>query len=69
LIKNNDKELGGGLLYNGKRFKENMEDLKKILQHEAVDIAQIDDLTSDRYSRIAAQLKRQGTPIPINFKL
>jgi tRNA(fMet)-specific endonuclease VapC len=51
---------------NGTRFKENMDDLNSFLQHEAVELAQIGDLTSDRYSRIAAQLKRQGTPIPTN---
>ena len=51
---------------NGSRFKENMDDLNSFLQHEAVELAQIGDLTSDRYSRIAVQLKRQGTPIPTN---
>ena len=51
---------------NGTRFKQNMDDLNKFLQHEIVELAQIGDLTSDRYSRIAAQLKRQGTPIPTN---
>ena len=51
---------------NGNRFKENMDDLNKFLQHEAVELAQIGNITSDRYSRIAAQLKRQGTPIPTN---
>ena len=51
---------------NGTRFKENMEDLNNFLQHKAVELAQIGDLTSDRYSRIAAQLKRRGTPIPTN---
>lgn len=51
---------------NGMRFKENMDDLNHFLQHEAVELAQIGDLTSDRYSRIAAQLKRRGTPIPTN---
>ena len=51
---------------NGSRFKENMDDLNSFLQHEAVELAQIGDLTSDRYSRIAAQLKRRGTPIPTN---
>ncbi len=51
---------------NGTRFKENMNDLNSFLQHEIVELAQIGDLTSDRYSRIAAQLKRQGTPIPTN---
>ena len=51
---------------NGKRFKENMDDLNRFLEHEAVDLGQIGKITSDRYSRIAAQLKRQGTPIPTN---
>jgi len=29
-------------------------------------LAEIGKITSDRYSRIATQLKRQGTPIPTN---
>jgi tRNA(fMet)-specific endonuclease VapC len=59
----------GELLFgfrNGTRFNENMSDLDKFLVHEAVDLVQIGKITSDRYSRIAAQLKRQGTPIPTN---
>jgi tRNA(fMet)-specific endonuclease VapC len=51
---------------SGTRFKENMEDLDKFLQHEVVELVQIGKITSDRYSRIAIQLKRQGTPIPTN---
>ena len=51
---------------NGTRFKENMDDLNRFLNHEAVELVQIGKITSDRYSRIAAQLKRQGTPIPTN---
>ncbi|UCF89923.1 MAG: type II toxin-antitoxin system VapC family toxin [Desulfobacterales bacterium] len=51
---------------NGTRFKENMRDLNQFLDHEAVELAQIGRITSDRYSRITAQLKRQGTPIPTN---
>ncbi len=51
---------------NGTRFKENMDDLDKFLQHEVVKLVQIGEITSDRYSRIAAKLKRQGTPIPTN---
>ncbi|MCG2778167.1 MAG: PIN domain-containing protein [Desulfobacterales bacterium] len=34
--------------------------------HEAVELAQIGKITSDRYARIAALLKQQGTPIPTN---
>jgi len=51
---------------SGTRFKENMADLNSFLEHEAVELAQIGKITSDRYSRIAAQLMRQGTPIPTN---
>ena len=51
---------------NGTRFKENMEDLNRFLDHDAVEMVQIGKITSDRYSRIAEQLKRQGTPIPTN---
>jgi len=51
---------------NGTKFEKNMDDLNKFLQHEIVKLVQIEEITSDRYSRIAAQLKRQGTPIPTN---
>jgi tRNA(fMet)-specific endonuclease VapC len=51
---------------NGTKFKENMKDLDRFLQHDVVEVAQIGKTTSDRYSRIAAQLKRKGTPIPGN---
>jgi tRNA(fMet)-specific endonuclease VapC len=51
---------------NGSRFKKNMDDLNRFLEHEAVDLAPIGKITSDRYSRIAAQLRLQGTPIPTN---
>jgi tRNA(fMet)-specific endonuclease VapC len=51
---------------NGNRFKENMVDLNNFLEHEAVEFIQIGKTTSDRYSRIALHLKRQGTPIPSN---
>lgn len=51
---------------SGTRFRENMADLDRFLKHEAVDLAPIGETTSDRYSRIAAQLRLQGTPIPSN---
>ncbi len=51
---------------NGNRFKENMDDLDRFLDHEAVDLLPIGKITSDRYSRIAVKLKQQGTPIPTN---
>lgn len=51
---------------NGTRFKKNMSDFNNFLDHEAVELVQMGRTTSDRYSRIAAQLKQQGTPIPTN---
>lgn len=51
---------------NGSRFGENMKDLDQFLSHEAVVPASIGKITSDRYSRVAAQLKEEGTPIPTN---
>jgi tRNA(fMet)-specific endonuclease VapC len=51
---------------NGNRFQDNMEDLNQFLAHEVVERIAIGEITADRYSRIAAQLKQQGTPIPSN---
>ncbi|MDY6951509.1 MAG: type II toxin-antitoxin system VapC family toxin [Thermodesulfobacteriota bacterium] len=51
---------------NGTRLEENMEELDEFLHHEAVRLVKIGEITSDRYSRIALQLKRKGTPIPTN---
>jgi tRNA(fMet)-specific endonuclease VapC len=50
----------------GVRFQQNMDELDQFINHEAVEEIQIGKITADRYSRIAAQLKRQGTPIPAN---
>lgn len=51
---------------NGARFQQNMDELDQFINHEAVEEIQIGKITADRYSRIAAQLKRNGTPIPAN---
>jgi tRNA(fMet)-specific endonuclease VapC len=51
---------------SGTRYKDNMADLNQFLEHEAVELTLIGKVTSDRYSRIAAHLKRRGTPIPTN---
>ncbi len=51
---------------NGSKYKDNMNDLNKFLEHEYIELIKIGDITSDRYSRIANQLKRKGTPIPTN---
>ena len=51
---------------NGSKFKQNMNDLDQFLLHEAVELVSIGRITSDRYSRIASQLREQGTAIPTN---
>lgn len=51
---------------NGTKFEKNMQELNQFLDHEAVALVPIVKVTSDRYSRIATQLKHQGTPIPTN---
>jgi tRNA(fMet)-specific endonuclease VapC len=51
---------------NGSRFDKNMDELNQFLSHPAVEIISLSEITADRYSRIAAQLKKQGTPIPSN---
>lgn len=59
----------GELLYgfrNGTKYKQNMDELNQFLSHEIVELSKIGDITSDRYSRIAQQLKSNGTPIPTN---
>mgnify|MGYP001045530675 CR=1 FL=1 len=50
----------------GSQFSRNMDEMNRFLSHRAVEIVKISEITSDRYSRIAAQLKNQGTPIPSN---
>ena len=59
----------GELLFgfkNGNKFLKNQRELNYFLQNEAVELVPIDNTTSDRYSRIAIDLKKQGTPIPTN---
>ncbi|MCU0598383.1 MAG: type II toxin-antitoxin system VapC family toxin [Desulfobacterales bacterium] len=59
----------GELLFgfrNGLRFDQNMMEFNQFISHEAVEAIQLTDVTADRYSRIAALLKKQGTPIPTN---
>lgn len=50
----------------GSRFQKNMADLNAFLEHPAVELVQIGEVTADRYSRIAMDLKRRGNPIPTN---
>ncbi|MGA8241320.1 MAG: type II toxin-antitoxin system VapC family toxin [Desulfobacterales bacterium] len=59
----------GELLFGfrgGTRFKKNLDELNSFLENDAVEIVSIGKISADRYSRIATQLGRQGTPIPTN---
>jgi tRNA(fMet)-specific endonuclease VapC len=59
----------GELLFgfrSGTRFKKNLKELNSLLENDAVEIVSIGKISADRYSRIATQLRRQGTPIPTN---
>ena len=59
----------GELLFgfrNGTRFKKNIAELNRFLEHDLVETVPVGKTSADRYSRIAAQLRRQGTPIPTN---
>lgn len=51
---------------NGARFDKNMLEFNQFLSHEVVEMIELTDITADRYSRVAAHLKKQGTPIPSN---
>ncbi|MCF8026392.1 MAG: type II toxin-antitoxin system VapC family toxin [Desulfobacteraceae bacterium] len=51
---------------SGTRFDSNMAELNRFLAHRAVEMIELTDVTSDRYSRIASRLKKQATPIPTN---
>jgi tRNA(fMet)-specific endonuclease VapC len=59
----------GELMYGfrkGAKFEQNMRLLRRFLEHEAVEVAPLGAVTADRYSRIVMQLKKDGSPIPIN---
>ncbi len=59
----------GELLFgfrNGAKFKKKLDELNRFLEHDAVEIVYIGHISADRYSRIASQLRGQGTPIPTN---
>jgi tRNA(fMet)-specific endonuclease VapC len=50
----------------GTKFRDNMAELSLFLEHPAVEFVQIGEVTADRYSRIAMDLKRRGSPLPTN---
>jgi tRNA(fMet)-specific endonuclease VapC len=59
----------GELMYGfrkGSKFDQNLRMLRRFLEHEAVEVAPLGEVTADRYSRIVLQLKKDGSPIPVN---
>jgi predicted nucleic acid-binding protein len=59
----------GELLYgfrHGSRFKRNLSELNQLLSRPYVRFVPVTWVTADRYARIAASLRKRGTPIPTN---
>jgi len=57
----------GELLFgfrNGSRYEANFAELEEFLRNPYVTLVPVSLTTADRFSRIALQLKRKGTPIP-----
>jgi len=51
---------------NGSRFEKNMGDLEAFLENAYVEFLPVSLTTADRFGRIAASLRRKGTPLPTN---
>jgi tRNA(fMet)-specific endonuclease VapC len=61
--------VAGELLFgfrNGERYARNLAELEEFLAQPFVTLEAITWTTADRFGRIAAALKSQGTPIPTN---
>jgi tRNA(fMet)-specific endonuclease VapC len=59
----------GELLFgfrNGSRFERNLAELDAMLGHGRVSLMDVTRTTADRFARIAATLRKAGTPIPSN---
>ena len=59
----------GELLFgfrNGARFDRNARDLEALLSNQRVMVLAVTRTTADRFGRIAAALRKAGTPIPSN---
>lgn len=50
----------------GSRYEQNIEDLEEFIAHSAVTLLDVNQVTADRFGRIAAGLRKAGTPIPTN---
>ena len=61
--------VAGELLHGfrcGTRFERNLDDLRAFLDSPYVQFVPVGWTTADRFGRIAAALRRRGTPIPTN---
>jgi len=61
--------VAGELLYgfrSGSRLEENSARLEAFLESPSVDLLPVTFTTADRFGRIAAALRKNGTPIPTN---
>jgi tRNA(fMet)-specific endonuclease VapC len=59
----------GELLYGfrcGARFRSNLEELDEFLDSPFVRLLPVTFVTAERFGRVAAALRRKGTPIPTN---
>lgn len=58
-------ELKRGFYY-GRKVPENLQVLKKFLAKSRVKVLAVDEETAEHYGHLAAELKRNGRPIPTN---
>lgn len=59
----------GELLFgfrNGTRYERNVRELDQLLDAPRVEVLPVTRTTADRFGRIAATLRKAGTPIPTN---
>lgn len=59
----------GELLFgfrNGARYQRNVKELDEFLANDRVSVLPVSRTTADRFGRIAAALRKAGTPIPTN---
>ena len=50
----------------GTRFEENTRSLEEFLMEPFVEVAEVDRAVARRYGALVAELRRNGTPIPVN---
>ncbi len=52
--------------YRGTRIKTNGDSLQKFIAKPRTRLLDVDQETAEHYGQLAAYLKKQGTPIPVN---